>query len=312
IEDYNYTWNLEELLPKVQSAGDYTGALTEEGARLIDPSGVLQAGIPICPPEGDAGTGMVATNSVSEHTGNVSAGTSIFSMIVLEKPLSDYYLEIDMVTTPTGKPVAMVHCNNFTSDINDWVNLFSELCEEVGLKVGMGELFTLLFKKAMEADEDLGGLLSCNYFTGEPITGLEEGRPLFVRMPDSKLTLANFMRTHIYSALATLNVGMEILTKKEKVKVDNIMGHGGFFKTEKVGQQLMADALSVPVSLMDTAGEGGPWGMAVLAAYSVNKKDGQSLEEYLEQEVFEKETINIREPEEEGIKRFSSFMEKYP
>lgn len=306
-----YDWSLKNILPKVHQAGDHAGVLTEEGAKLLDPTGTLKAGIPLCPPEGDAGTGMVATNSVAAHTGNVSAGTSIFAMIVLEKALSDYYMEIDMVTTPTGKPVAMVHCNNFTSDINAWADLFAELSELLGTKVEMGELFTILFQQAMEADADVGGLVNCNYYSGEPITGFEEGRPLLVRMPDSKLTLPNFMRTQIYSALATLKIGMDILTKEEKVQVDYILGHGGFFKTEKVGQQLMAEAIGVPVSVMGTAGEGGPWGMALLAAYSLNKKEGQSLEEYLEQEVFATEETKTTEPTEDGMESFSRYMERY-
>src|SRR5699024_4477388 len=270
----------------------------------------LEPGVPLCPPEGDAGTGMVATNSVAEHTGNVSAGTSIFSMTVLDKPLNNYYSEIDIVTTPDGKPVAMVHCNNFTSDINAWLNMFKEVYEVVGTKVDMGELFTLLFKKAMDADDDVGGLVNCSYYSGEPITGFEQGRPLFVRMPDSKLTLANFMKTHIYSALATLKIGMDILTTEEKVKIDYILGHGGFFKTENVGQQLMADALLTPVSLMENAGEGGAWGMALLAAYSSNK-DGRTLEEYLNEVVFAKEEIITLKPSEKGVESFTEYMERY-
>src|SRR5699024_3934791 len=308
---FDYNWTLKSILPKVQTAGIHAGILTEEGAKLLDPNGTLQAGIPFCPPEGDAGTGMVATNSVAEHTGNVSAGTSIFAMIVLEKSLSDYYKEIDMVTTPTGKPVAMVHCNNFTSDINAWVGLFAELSEALGTKVDMEELFTVLFQQAMDGDPDVGGLINCNYYSGEPITGFEEGRPLLVRMPDSKLTLPNFMRTQIYSALATLEIGMDILTTEENVQVDYILGHGGFFKTEKVGQQLMADALRVPISVMNTAGEGGPWGMALLAAYSIKGKEGQSLEDYLEQEVFAMEEMKAIGPTEEGMGSFSNFMDRY-
>lgn len=311
VNHYNYQWSLERILPEVKLAGVHAGSLTEEGARLLDPTGTLQAGIPLCPPEGDAGTGMVATNSVAAHTGNISAGTSIFAMIVLEKALSNYYTEIDMVTTPTGKPVAMVHCNNFTSDINAWVSLFAELSEVLGKKADMGELFTVLFQQAMEADEDVGGLVSCNYFSGEPITQLAEGRPLFARMPDSKLTLPNFMRSHIYSALATLKIGMDILTEEENVQVDHIIGHGGFFKTEKVGQQLMADAMTVPISVMSTAEEGGPWGMALLAAYVVNKKEGQTLEEYLEQNVFAMEETKTIEPTESGMESFTSYMKRY-
>lgn len=310
-KDEEYEWLLKDILPKVQQAGVQAGVLTEEGASLLDPSGTLQAGIPLCPPEGDAGTGMVATNSVAAHTGNISAGTSIFAMIVLDQALSDYYTEIDIVTTPTGKPVAMVHCNNFTSDINAWADLFAELSALLGTKVEMKELFSILFKQAMVADADVGGLVSCNYYSGEPITQFEEGRPLLVRMPDSKLTLPNFMRTQIYSALATLKIGMDILTKEERVQVDYILGHGGFFKTEKVGQQLMADAIGVPVSVMGTASEGGPWGMALLAAYSVNKKEGQSLEEYLEQEVFATEKIKTIEPTVDGVNSFSNYMDRY-
>lgn len=256
--DRNKEWRLLDILPKVLSAGESAGKLTADGAKLIDPEGILESGAALCPPEGDAGTGMVATNAVAERTGNVSAGTSVFSMIVLEQPLSNYYTEIDMVTTPTGKPTAMVHCNNFTTDINAWAKLFSELIEALGLESTSDKLFSTLFQKAMEADDNNGGLMSCNYYSGEPITGLEEGRPLFIQMPDSTLSLANFMRTHIYSALATLKLGTDILTLKEEVTVDRLLGHGGFFKTPKVGQQMMADALSIPVSVMDTAGEGGP------------------------------------------------------
>lgn len=310
-EVYNYTWKLQDILPEVQVAGTFAGRLIEEGARLLDPSGTLQAGIPLCPPEGDAGTGMVTTNSVAEHAGNVSAGTSIFATIVLDKELSDYYTEIDIVTTPTGKPAAMVHCNNFSSDINAWIGLFAEFSEVIGSQISMEELFTILFKQAMHADDDIGGLVNCNYYSGEPISGFEEGRPLLVRMPDSRLTLPNFMRNQIYSALATLKMGMDILTIKEHVKIDYILGHGGFFKTEKVGQQLMADAIGVPVSLMGTAGEGGPWGMALLAAYYLNKEIEQSLENYLDQEVFVKETTSTIKTTEKGMRNFEMYMERY-
>ena len=311
ISCHDYTWSLKDVLPEVLQAGDRAGELTEEGAKLLDPTGILQAGIPLCPPEGDAGTGMVATNSVVNHTGNISAGTSIFSMVVLEKNLSDYYTEIDIVNTPTGKPVAMVHCNNFTSDINAWASLFIEYSEAMGVTVDEGKVFTTLFQQAMKADQDVGGLVSCNYYSGEPITKFSEGRPLLVRMPDSKLTLPNFMRSKIYSALATLKIGMDILTSKEKVQVDYIRGHGGFFKTEKVGQQLMADAIHVPISVSDTASEGGPWGMALLAAYSVNKEEGQLLEEYLEQNVFSFETTTTVNPTENGMNSFSGYLERY-
>jgi len=241
-------------------AGDEAGILTEEGAKLLDPSGELRAGIPLCPPEGDAGTGMVATNSVAARTGNVSAGTSVFAMIVLEKALSKVYPEIDMVTTPTGKPVAMVHSNNCTSDLNAWVNIFSEFTQLLGLELEPSELFELLYKQALKGDPDGGGLLVYNYLSGEHITHLDEGRPLFVRTPESRFTLSNFMRVHLFSALGALKIGLEILFGQEQVKVDQVLGHGGFFKTEEVGQKMMAAAMNVPVSVMETAGEGGAWG----------------------------------------------------
>lgn len=304
-------WSLLDILPKVLNAGEEAGQLTYEGAALIDPAGNLKPGALFCPPEGDAGTGMVATNAVAERTGNVSAGTSVFSMIVLEEALSDYYEEIDMVTTPTGKPTAMVHCNNFTTDINAWAKLFRELIEALDINVSSDKLFTTLFKKAMDADDDGGQLMSCNYYSGEPITGFEEGRPLFIQMPDSNLSLANFMRTHIYSALATLKLGMDILTIKEAVTVDQLLGHGGFFKTENVGQQMMADALSIPVSVMDSAGEGGPWGMALLASFLISKQEGQLLEDFLDQNVFSKEEATTIEPNERGEKNFSAFLDRY-
>lgn len=311
IKDSEYNWSLENILPKVLTAGEHAGSLTKVGVPLLDPTGDLQAGVPFCPPEGDAGTGMVATNSVTKHTGNVSAGTSIFSMIVLNKNLSDYYTEIDIVNTPTGKPVAMVHCNNFTSDINAWASLFEEFANAMGTTVNKEEMFTVLFQQAMKADADVGGLVSCNYYSGEPITKFEEGRPLLVRMPDSKLTLPNFMRAQIYSSLATLKIGMDILTDKEKVQVHDIKGHGGFFTTEVVGQQLMADAIGIPVSVMDTASEGGPWGMALLAAYSVNKLKGQLLEAYLEQNVFATEKSISIEPTSIGMEGFSNYMKRF-
>lgn len=305
------SWKLTDILPEVLQAGDAAGELTEEGARLIDPSGQLNSGALLCPPEGDAGTGMVATNAVAARTGNVSAGTSVFSMIVLEEALSSYYEEIDMVTTPSGKPTAMVHCNNFTTDINAWARLFKELVESLGLEVSSDKLFNTLFKKALEADADNGGLMSCNYYSGEPITGFEEGRPMFLQMPDSTLSLANFMRTHIYSALATLKLGMDILTLKEQVTVDQLLGHGGYFKTEHVGQQLMADALDVPMSVMESAGEGGPWGMALLASYMISKDENEKLEDFLTVKVFSSQDIDTLKPTEEGNKQFSAFLDRY-
>jgi sugar (pentulose or hexulose) kinase len=268
-------WKLEAILPKVLMAGDAAGTLTAEGAKLLDPTGERPAGIPLCPPEGDAGTGMVATNSVAARTGNVSAGTSVFAMIVLEKPLSKLYPEIDMVTTPTGKPVAMVHSNNCTSDLNAWVGLFREFAQALGAEVNDTRLFELLYNKGLEGDADAGGLLAYNYFSGEHLTGLEEGRPMVVRTPDSKFTLANFMRMHLFSSPGALKIGLNIFSK-EKVKIDQVLGHGGLFKTKDVGQKMMAAAMNVPVSVMETAGEGGAWGMALLAAYMIRRVEGET------------------------------------
>lgn len=311
LDEASFHWKLEDILPAVKIAGEKAGYLTAEGAKLLDPTGNLEPGIPLVPPEGDAGTGMVATNSLAVHTGNVSAGTSIFSMIVLEEELSDYYLEIDMVTTPTGKPVAMVHCNNFTTDINDWLRLFKEVMTLMGHEVDNNKLFSRLYKEALKADMDVGQMVGVNYHSGEPITGFEEGRPLFLRMPDSKLNASNFMRSQIYSALATLKIGMDILMEKEKVQVDYILGHGGFFRTKEVGQQIMADALDTPVSVMETASEGGPWGMAILASYAIHKKKNQSLVSYLEEEVFADQEASVLDPKESGVNSFKEYMERY-
>ena len=290
LEAENISWKLQDILPKVLVAGDAAGVLTEEGAKLLDPTGQLQAGIPLCPPEGDAGTGMVATNSVAERTGNVSAGTSVFAMIVLEKALSKLYPEIDMVTTPTGKPVAMVHSNNCTSDLNAWVDLFREFTDALGVEIDQSKLFEMLYQKALAGDADGGGLLAYNYLSGEHITHLEEGRPLFVRTPESRFTLANFMRVHLFSALGALKIGLDILFEQEQVKIDQVLGHGGFFKTEEVGQKMMAAAMNVPVSVMETAGEGGAWGIALLASYMLNKAENEPLEAYLSNKVFAGET----------------------
>lgn len=311
IADKGYGWRLGEILPGVLSAGENAGMLTEEGARLLDPTGNLQPGTPMCPPEGDAGTGMVATNSVAVRTGNVSAGTSVFAMIVLENALSSVYEEIDMVTTPDGMPVAMVHCNNCTSDLNAWVNLFQEFAVTFGMKADRDDLYKTLYRAALKADTDCGGLLAYNYFSGEPITGLDEGRPLFVRTPDAKFTLANFMRTHLYSALATLKLGMDILLKQENVTVDSLTGHGGLFKTPVVGQQMMAAAMSAPVTVMDNAGEGGAWGMAILAAFMKEKKQGESLSDYLRERIFAGQTGTTIEPKAEDLEGFERFMDSY-
>ena len=311
LDEANLPYHLDDIMPKVLSAGEDAGVLTAEGARLLDTTGTLQSGIPMCPPEGDAGTGMAATNSVAPRSGNVSAGTSVFAMVVLEKSLENMYPEIDMVTTPTGKPVAMVHCNNCTSDINAWVNLFGQVLEGMGIQYNKHDLYEMLFTKSLEGEADCGGLLSYNYDSGEPITGFEEGRPLFVRTPDSRFDLANFMRTHLYSAVATLKVGMDLLFEKEHVQLDLLMGHGGYFKTREMGQPFMAAAMNVPVAVMETAGEGGAWGIALLAAYLVRKQPGQSLEEYLEQEVFHGEKGIVEQPNPETVKGFNEFMKRY-
>ncbi len=282
----SFPWKLEDILPRVLVAGADAGYLTAEGARRLDVSGHLKSGAPFCPPEGDAGTGMVATNAVLKRTGNVSAGTSSFSMIVLEKELSKPYEVIDMVTTPDGYPVAMVHCNNCTSDLNAWVNLFKEYQQLLGVPVDMNEVFGKLYNNALTGDPDCGGLLSYNYFSGEPVTGLTEGRPLFVRSATDKFSLANFMRANLYASVAVLKIGNDILFNEEHVQVDRITGHGGLFKTPGVGQRVLAAALNSPISVMETAGEGGAWGIALLAAFVVNNRKGQSLPEWLNDCVF--------------------------
>jgi len=307
----SFGWKLPSILPDVLDAGKNAGSLTEEGAKLLDPSGGLQAGIPFCPPEGDAGTGMVATNSVAERTGNISAGTSVFAMIVLEKELSRVYPEIDMVTTPSGRPVAMAHCNNCTSDLDAWVKIFGELANLAGARIEKPALYDALYFKALEADPDGGGLLSYNYFSGEHVTGFEQGRPLFVRAPESRFNLANFMRTLLFSTMASLKLGMNILTEKEKVKVDCLLGHGGLFKTKGVGQRLMAAALNVPVAVMESAGEGGAWGIALLAAYMKQKEAGESLESYLAGKVFAGNAGDRINPDPKDVQGFEGFIKRY-
>lgn len=302
--------DLRTLLPQVVVAGESSGVLTEAGAKFLDSSGTLQSGIPVAPCEGDAGTGMAATNSVRVRTGNVSAGTSDFAMIVTDKALG-VHREIDMVTTPAGLPVAMVHCNNCTSDINAWVNLLSEFAEAIGVPVNKGELFVKMFNKALEGDADCGGLLSYNYFSGEGVTDLDEGRPVFARMQNSKFTLANFMRTHILSALATLKIGLDILTQTEQVQIDKLYGHGGFFKTPVVGQRMLSAAVGAPVSAMETAGEGGPYGMALLAAYMLWKDEGETLEDYLDNKVFPDTKSSTVMAEPSDIAGFSVFLSRY-
>ena len=301
---------LRAILPKVLPAGANAGTLTEAGALFLDPTGAFKPGVPVAPCEGDAGTGMAATNSVRVRTGNVSAGTSDFAMIVTEKPLS-VHREIDMVTTPDGAPVAMVHCNNCTSDINAWVNLVSEFAGLMGVEVNKGELFTRLFKKALEGEADCGGLLSYNYFSGEGVTDLDEGRPLFARMQNARFTLANFMRTHILSALATLKIGLDILTRTEQVPIDKLYGHGGFFKTPEVGQRMLSAAVGAPVSVMETAGEGGPYGMALLAGYMIWKDEGETLPDYLDNKVFAGARSSTLMADESDVDGFNAFLAAY-
>ena len=305
-----YPWKIRDILPKVLSAGEQAGVLTEEGAKLLDPSGNLQAGIPVCPPEGDAGTGMVATNSVAVRTGNVSAGTSIFAMLVLDKPLKGYYPEIDVVTTPDGAPVAMVHCNNCCSELDAWVKVFSEFAELSGHPVEMPALYEMLYRNALNADPDCGGTVAYNFLSGEPVAGAENGRPMYFRTPDGRFNLANLFRAEIYSTMAALKLGMDILFEKEQVSVDKITGHGGLFKTKGVAQQFLADGLGCAVSVMKTAGEGGAWGMALLAAYSVCGS-GKSLPEFLDSEVFGGMESTTLQPEEKGAEGFRKFMENY-
>lgn len=307
----SFPWKLEDIMPRVLVAGADAGYLTEEGARRLDVSGHLKAGIPFCPPEGDAGTGMVATNAVLKRTGNVSAGTSSFSMIVLEKDLSKPYEMIDMVTTPDGSLVAMVHCNNCTSDLNAWVNLFKEYQQLLGVPVDMNEVFGKLYNNALTGDPDCGGLLSYNYFSGEPVTGLTQGRPLFVRSATDRFSLANFMRANLYASVAVLKIGNDILFNEEHVKVDRITGHGGLFKTPGVGQRVLAAALNSPISVMETAGEGGAWGIALLAAFVVNNRKGQSLPEWLDESVFLGDAGVEIKPTQADVEGFNTYIERY-
>ncbi len=311
IADKAYPWKIEDILPKILSAGEPAGTLSAEGARLLDPSGRLRSGIPLCPPEGDAGTGMTATNSVSVRTGNVSAGTSVFAMAVLEKPLSQYYSEVDMVTTPAGDPVAMVHCNNCSSDIDAWIRLFGETLEAFGAKPDMNSLYGTLYNKALEGDADCGGLLAYNYFSGEHVTGFSEGRPLFVRKSESAFNLANFMRVQLYTALGALRSGMDILSLREGVILDNMTGHGGFFKVEGVGQRIMSAALNVTLTIMETAGEGGPWGMALLAAFLIRRSGDEALGDFLSKQVFSGAKSVTLAPEKDAIEGFNAFMRRY-
>jgi sugar (pentulose or hexulose) kinase len=304
--------DIRSLLPVVLPAGADAGVLAPEGARWLDPSGTLEPGAPACPPEGDAGTGMVATDSVAARTGNISAGTSVFAMIVLEKPLSKVYPEIDMVTTPAGSPVAMVHCNNGTSDIDAWAGVFRGFAEAVGADIPDGRLYEAIYGEALKGDADAGGLLSVGYLAGEPLTGIDQGRPLLARAPESRLTFRNLARAHLYAAVATLKLGMGIL-ETERIATDRIVGHGGFFKTAGAGQQIMADALGVPVSVLATAGEGGAWGIALLAAYRAAALAGStaSLGDFLAAEVFSRMERATKDPDPAGAQGFADWLARY-
>lgn len=311
MKESGHDLKLREIFPKVLVAGDDAGALTKEGAALLDETGTLKPGIPMCPPEGDAGTGMTATNSVAPRTGNLSAGTSIFAMIVLERKLKKLHREIDMVTTPSGFPCAMSHANNGTTDLNAWIDLFKEFCGVMGFICETGELFSNLYTHALKGDSDCGGLLAYGYHSGENITFINEGRPLFVRKPESKFNLANFMRVNLYTSLGAVKLGMDILLKDENVKLDMLMGHGGLFKTPLVMQKFLAAAVNSPVSVMSTASEGGAWGIALLAAYMIDGKKIGKLEDYLNQRVFKELTGDVVNPDPEDVKGFEEFMKHY-
>lgn len=308
---YNFPWKIRHILPKVLRAGEQAGCLTAEGAALLDETGNLEPGIPFCPPEGDAGTGMVATGAVLPRTGSISAGTSAFSLQVLERPLKSYYPEIDVVATPSGMTVAMAHTNTCTSEIDAWVNLIADAARTMGWDVDMNRLYSSLFRKALEGDVDCDGIISFNYFSGEPLTATENGRPMVVRLPESKMTIANFMRSQLYGAIATLKIGMDMLHTEEQVESDKLLCHGGFFKTPGVGQQILADALNVPITAMETAGEGGPWGMALLAAYMKNKAEGESMEAYLQNRVFAAAKSSVVYPDPAGVAGFQSYLKRY-
>lgn len=311
ISSKNLSWKLEDIMPEVLTAGENAGVLTEEGAKLLDVTGQLKAGIPLCPPEGDAGTGMVATNSVAVRTGNVSAGTSVFAMIVLEKELSKVYSEIDQVTTPTGKLVAMAHSNNCTSNLDSWIALFTENLKAFGFEVPKPKIYDTLYELALKGDPDCGGLLAYGYLSGEHITHFEEGRPLFARSSDSNFNLANFMRVNLFTSLGALKTGLDILLQKEGVKLDVILGHGGLFKTKVVGQKIMAAAINAPVTVMETAGEGGAWGIALLASYMINKAQNETLEDYLNSKVFNGKSGMTVEPDSRDVDGFNEFMKRY-
>ena len=308
IESENLPWDAEDLLPAVLMAGEDAGTLTPAGSALLD--GLLPTGIPFAPPEGDAGTGMVATNAVAPRTGNVSAGTSIFSMVVLEHPLKGVYEEIDLVTTPTGKPVAMVHCNNCTTDSNAWISVLGETAALFGADPSTNDLYTALYRKSLEGDPDCGGVMTCNYLAGEGVTHFDSGRPMILRDPSANFTLANLLRSMLYSTMATLKIGMDILAR-EQVAIDSLTGHGGLFKTEGVGQRYLAAACNAPVTCMKTAGEGGPYGMALLAAYRGERAEGQTLEAFLGERVFRDTEGSVLAPDPADVRGFDTYIQTY-
>lgn len=306
-----FAQKLSDVLPKIVPVGECAGKLTEEGALLLDPTGTFGAGVPLCPPEGDAQTGMIATNSITPKTGNVSAGTSIFSMIVLEKPLSGVHKEIDVVTTPNGDPVAMVHCNSCTSDLDAWVNMFGGLLRSVGADMTKGQLYDTLYALAAKGEADCDGVISYNYYAGEPVTGLQNGRPLLMRDPDSGFTVENLMRSLVYSCVATLKIGNDILIGEEKVRLDRIYAHGGFFKTPVPSQSVLAAALGADITLMKSAGEGGAWGIALLAAFMARKDRSETLSGFLENRVFAGMEGSTVSPTAEDIEGMNRYMERY-
>jgi len=311
LAEHKLSWRILDILPKVLYAGENAGSLTAEGAKLLDPTGNLKPGVPLCPPEGDAGTGMVATNSIKPNTGNVSAGTSVFALLVLEKPLSKLHPEIDLVTTPAGNPVTLVHCNNCTADLDAWVNFFGDVMTKMGAESDKTKLYGTLYNAALNGDPDCGGLVSVNYLSGEHITGFHEGRPLFVRTTDCKFSVENFMRSLMFSAMASLRIGMNILTEEEGVKVSKLLGHGGLFKTPIVGQKLMAGALNIPMAVMESAGEGGAWGIALLAAFAANKDAGETLEDFLDNKIFANSAVSVIEPDPADVKGFEEYLKRY-
>ncbi|GAA4900908.1 FGGY-family carbohydrate kinase [Tessaracoccus lubricantis] len=307
VAGHGFGWKVRDILPSVLSAGQDAGSLTDEGARLLDPTGTLEAGSPMAPPEGDAGTGMVATNAVARRTANVSAGTSIFAMVVLERELKELHEEIDLVTTPAGDLVAMAHCNNGTLDLSAWVQLFGEALSAFGVEVDTTTLFETLYRSALDGTPDGGGMLAYNFVAGEHVVGMEEGRPLFVRHPSSAFTLANFMRTHLFASLGALRVGMDVLGD-EGVEVDSMFAHGGLFKTAGVAQGFLAAAMNTPVSVGEVAGEGGAWGMALLAAYLGSE---ESLPDWLATEVFADAEVSTMDPDPRDVEGFNQFMERF-